>query len=72
MAEQNQTDGVESPIKHEPLVSDSLQSNAEEHAQGQARPDQGGEPNKKHGDALLTGTGTRHGVDRRDERPKTD
>jgi hypothetical protein len=28
-----------------------------------------GEAEKRHGDALLTGTGTRHGVSRRGERP---
>ncbi|CAN5818650.1 hypothetical protein BH23GEM6_BH23GEM6_08520 [soil metagenome] len=26
-------------------------------------------PRKQHGDALLTGEGTRHGVEKRDERP---
>jgi hypothetical protein len=27
------------------------------------------QPRKSHGDALTTGTGTRHGVQNRDERP---
>jgi hypothetical protein len=26
-------------------------------------------PRKQHGDALLTGKGTRHGIEKRDERP---
>jgi hypothetical protein len=34
-----------------------------------APPRASGEPAKRHGDALLTGTGTRHGVPRRGERP---
>jgi hypothetical protein len=29
------------------------------------------QPRKRHGDALSTGTGTRHGVQHREERPKT-
>lgn len=32
---------------------------------------QDGAPRKKHGDALRSGKGTRHGVDDRQERPAT-
>jgi hypothetical protein len=34
--------------------------------------EQGREPRKRHGDALLDGSGTRHGVQERDERPRTE
>lgn len=97
MTERRTSDGVESPIRHEPLVSETLEENAAENRQAaertegetagvrEVRTGGGGEegrateapledqdaPRKQHGDALETGTGTRHGVDERDERPRT-
>jgi hypothetical protein len=37
----------------------------------QGSQEEGREPRKRHGDALLDGSGTRHGVQERDERPRT-
>jgi hypothetical protein len=81
MSKQNPSDGVESPVHHEPLVSETLKEGAErsrrraEHtdqkAEGDDRLVDEEEPLKRHGDALQHGTGNRHGVHERDRRPNS-
>ncbi len=71
-----------SGVHHEPIVSETLKQGAQqaqeraeqaEHASEteeqslEVREHEG--PRKQHGDALLDGSGTRHGVDDRKARP---
>lgn len=78
MAKDQRDAGAQSEVRHEPIVSETLQENAAEH-QAQAETaeatprldDSEDSPAKRHGDALQTGTGNRHGVHESGKRPDT-
>lgn len=81
MAQKDPSDGVESPVHHEPLVSETLKEGAERSQQRAERAEretarerlvEEDEPLKRHGDALESGTGNRHGVHEGDRRPNDD
>ncbi len=59
-------------VRHEPIVSETLKHNADhtpsQVEQAEELPTQD-HPRKQHGDALLDGSGTRHGVHEAQERP---
>ncbi len=59
-------------VRHEPLVSESLKQNVEkapQEAQQEEDLPKKEAPLKQHGDALLDGSGTRHGVEDAQTRP---
>lgn len=78
MSKQDASDGVESPVHHEALVSETLKDGAERSQQRAEGADADAErerlvedegPLKRHGDALQHGNGNRHGVHQSDRRP---